>query len=694
MRLGIDTGGTFTDFVLHDGGRLRVHKVLSTPDAPERAILQGISELGLDTPERLARLSVVHGSTVATNAVLEGKGVSTVFITNRGLGDLLSLGRQARAALYELQPAPLASPVPPADCLETGGRLGADGRVVEDLTETDIAELVRAVRARAPRAVAINLLFSYLDDRFERALESALESERESGQESASVGPDRLFITRSSAILPEYREYERGITTWLNAWVGPLVEGYLARLERGLRPDVSARGVTAIADTSTVEGAQNGARLSVMQSAGGTVAAERAGRQAVHMLLSGPAGGLAGAGHVAAGAGFERLLTFDMGGTSTDVALLDGQPLLTNEGRIGGYPVAVPMVDMHTIGAGGGSIARVDAGGLLQVGPESAGADPGPACYGHGGTAATVTDANLVLGRLRPEAFLGGGMRLDVAAACREVARVGQALGLGVEEAAAGIVRVANEHMARALRVMSVERGVDPAGLTLVSFGGAGGLHVCALAEALGMRQALVPVYAGVLSALGMLVAPRARQLSRTLNRPLDAAASAAIEAGCARLAAAGRRELAEEGVEVAQIRGESSVDLRYRGQSYTLNVPWHGAAETAAADFHDLHARRYGHRLDLPVELVTLRVAVQAPAPALDLSMAPPAGTSDGVVERVSLWGCEAAVPVHARETLATGETISGPALLTETVATTYLASGWRAQKLAQGSLFLRRDA
>ncbi len=377
MLIGIDTGGTFTDFVLVDRGLLRVHKVLSTPRAPEQAILQGIREMGL----RPAGLRVIHGSTVATNAALEGKGVRTAYVGNRGLGDLLGIGRQARGELYQLQPGPKLPPVPDELCLETGGRLAADGGAVDPLTEADLATLGDQLRRLAPRSVAINLLFSYLDDADERALEA--------------VVPPGIFVSRSSEVLPVAGEYERGIATWLNAWLGPLVEGYIRRLGEGLA----------------------GASVGVMQSSGEAIAAAQAARQSVRMLLSGPAGGMVGARFVGRQAGCERMLTFDMGGTSTDVALIDGEPRLTSQGRIGPWPVAVPMVDLHTIGAGGGSIARVDAGGMLLVGPESAGADPGPACYGSGGTLPTVTDANLVLGRLSAEEFLGGRMALDRAAA-------------------------------------------------------------------------------------------------------------------------------------------------------------------------------------------------------------------------------------------------------------------------------------
>lgn len=651
--VGIDTGGTFTDFACLDGGRLRIHKVLSTPEAPERAILQGIAELGLDNR---SGLHVVHGSTVATNAALEHKGVRTAFITNRGLGDILTIGRQTRRDLFDLQPQATPPPVEPRLCLETGGRIGADGSVVEALTAADLDRLREEVAALAPRAVAINLLFSFIDDRFEREIERCL--------------PADVFVARSSAVLPEYREYERGIATWLNAWLGPVVEGYLARMSAGLDRQ----------------------RISVMQSCGGTIDAAQAGRQAVRMLLSGPAGGLSGARFTGLAAGRDRLLSFDMGGTSTDVALIDGEPMLTIDGHIGPWPVAVPMVDMHTIGAGGGSIARIDAGGMLLVGPESAGAHPGPACYGRGGTEATVTDANLVLGRLLPEAFLGGRMTLDATAAQAAIGRLAERLGLSVEAVADGIVRIANEHMIRALRVISVERGTDPRTCTLTCFGGAGGLHVCALADALGMRQALAPVNAGVLSALGMLVAPRARQLSRSLARTTTEIAIGEIPAAFAALVARGAAELAQEGVDSADLVITPTVDLRYLGQNHALNLPWTGDLQAAVDAFHLRHAERYGHRLSLPVEVVNLRVGIRGPRPELEL----PSLATDRpatALKHIRMHGHSRPVPVYARAQLAIGQEIAGPALITEEVATTYIAPHWRLRTDRSGNLLLTRD-
>lgn len=651
--LGIDTGGTFTDFVLQDEGELRIHKVLSTPAKPEQAILQGVRELGLEGNTDID-FYIVHGSTVATNAVLEGKGVRTVYITNRGLRDILTIGRQARTELYNLQPAPVTPPVPRDCCLETGGRLSATGDIVEPLTDADLTTLQAQIKQLAPQAVAINLLFSYLDASFEKQI--------------AAVIPQGCFVSRSSEVLPEYKEYERGMTTWLNAYIGPLVEGYLARLCAGV-PE---------------------ATVSVMQSAGGTIAAEQAGHGAVHMLLSGPAGGLAAAHAIGQTLGRERLLTFDMGGTSTDVALIDGGITLTNEGRIGRYPVAVPMVDMHTIGAGGGSIAWLDSGGLLQVGPQSAGADPGPACYGQGGELATVTDANLVLGRLQAGAFLGGDMPLDIEAARVAIKRVGQSLGLSTEATAEGIIRIANEHMAQALRVMSIQRGIDPRQLSLVSFGGAGGLHVCALAEALGMTQALVPIHAGVLSALGMLLAPRARQLSRTVNCLCQAISDAAINALFDELIKQGRSALVAEGVQADHIDIRRSLDLRYDGQSYYLNVDWQNIASASEA-FHRLHHARYGHDLDLPVELVNVRVALQSPVDQIQLAHVEAEPVAP---ESINLYGYDDVVIMYRRTAMKVGQRIQGPALIAETVATTFIADGWQCSLLSEGHLLLVKQA
>lgn len=658
LLLGVDTGGTFTDFVLIDGNQVRIHKRPSTPHAPEQAILDGIAALGLQQAMASGRLSIVHGSTVATNAALEGKGARVAYITNRGFADVLTIARQARAELYNLTPPPRPIPVPPELCFETGGRIGADGSVLEPLTADDLQQLLTQLAQAQPEAVAINLLFSYLDDTAERCIEEALAQ--------STLLARNLFISRSSFVLPEYREYERGIATWLNAWLGPVVRGYVERLLQQVQPT----------------------KLSIMQSAGGTIDAQQASLRAVNLLLSGPAGGLAAARAVAAQAGHARILTFDMGGTSTDVALIDGDIGLTSEGRIGPYPVAVPMVNLHTIGAGGGSIAHVDDGGMLHVGPQSAGAAPGPACYARGGNAATVTDANAVLGRLPATTALGGAMKIDVALAQRVVGDLARALHCDLHTAAQGVITVANEHMTRALRVISVEKGFDPREFTLCCFGGAGGLHLCDLADALGMTQALVPLHGGVLSALGMLVAPRQRQLSRTYRSVLRDCDSALTERYFAQLEQQALLELAHEGVTSDSVSMERRADLRYVGQSYSLTLDFTDVDAMEAA-FHAAHEKQYGHRLSRAVEIVTLRIAARAPQPQLTL---PPAATDATTPDLAAVFGYTQPVAIYRREQLPLDVVVDGPLIVAESTATTLVTPHWQVRRDAQGHLHLSR--
>jgi N-methylhydantoinase A len=671
--LGIDTGGTFTDFVYYNQGHLSIHKVLSTPEAPEKAILQGIAEMGLE--QQLKDLWIVHGSTVATNAVLEKKGVKTVYIANKGLADVLTIGRQARKELYNLKPEPQQPPVPKAFCLEVDCRVDARGQRLKTLSSNELESLLESLKEMQPDAIAINLLFSFLDDSDEKLIEKTIRREF----------PD-VFISRSSVVLPEYKEYERGIATWLNAWIGPLVHGYIKRLMNGVSP----------------------AQVAVMQSSGGTIAASGVADHAVRMLLSGPAGGLAGAKFIAELMTSEQyaassLLTFDMGGTSTDVAVIEGELQLTSEGQIDDYPVAIPMVDMHTIGAGGGSIASVDAGGILKVGPQSAGARPGPACYQQDGIQPTVTDANLILGRLMATSFLGGEMTLDIEAAVNAVRPLAEKLSLSVEETASGIIQLANEHMSRALRVMSIQRGIDPQELMLMPFGGAGGLHVCALADNLGMKQALVPVHAGVLSALGMVVAPHSRDLSHTINSMLESIDESSIMQPLETLAEQGRKELLAEGIAKENIAVFFSVDLRYKGQSYTLNVPWEGS-ESSIKKFHQLHKKRYGHQHQQPIELVNIRVKASAPAlhielpqlPVAELPVAeqpPQTDQSPPIKTETALFGIAGKVPVYQREQLCFGHRLSGPALIVEQVATTWVAEHWHVQVDKYGNLLLKKS-
>ncbi len=477
--VGVDTGGTFTDIVLLQEGEIRIHKVLSTPDDPSSAILQGLAQLGVAQDLDV----LVHGSTVATNAVLEHKGAVTGLITTAGFRDVLEIGRQTRPRLYAINVQKVPPLVPRSLRLEVNERLNERGEVLVELDEASLYEAIRTLQEAGVEAVAISLLFSFTNPAHERIVTEA-------------VRAASLYVSPSYEVLPEFREYERTSTVVLNAYVGPLIDRYLARLESELSQHTVLR---------------------IMQSNGGSILSSTARREAARTLLSGPAAGVVGAAFVAKMSGFTQTITLDIGGTSTDVALVNGSISETTDGAIGGYPTKLPMIDIHTVGAGGGSIAYFDTGGALRVGPVSAGANPGPAAYGRGGTEATVTDANLVLGRLLPEAFLGGTMSLDSRRAHEVVAHIAEHWVHTVEEAALGIIRVVNANMEAAIRLISVERGCDPRQFTLVAFGGAGPLHACELAAALGIPRVLIPTTPGVLSALGMLTADTLKDYVRTV---------------------------------------------------------------------------------------------------------------------------------------------------------------------------------
>lgn len=661
--LGIDAGGTFTDFIcvrIGETTTVSVHKTLSTPAAPEQAILNGIQALGLKEEAERGGLHIIHGSTVATNAALEGKNAVTAYVTNYGFGDTLRLARQTRPKLYALEFPAQPVPVPPDYSLETGGRVSAQGEILEPLSSEELELLLDKLRELKPAAVAINLLFSFLDDTFEKTIETAI---KEAGLP--------VFLSRSSKVLPVYKEYERGIATWLNASLGPVVHGYLSRLQSQL-------GSTSI---------------QIMQSNGETIEASKATDAAVRLLLSGPAGGLTAMKYLGRQIGIEQIISFDMGGTSTDVALLDGEIGTTSEGHIGPYPVAVPMVDMHTIGAGGGSIAFVDSGGMLQVGPRSAGAEPGPACYGLGGVEATVTDANLVLGRLVSDAKLAGDLQLSVEKARNAIAKIAEQIGLSIEETAAGIIGIANEHMAKAIREISVNRGFDPEEFVLASFGGAGGLHVCALAEAMQMKSAMVPSRGGVLSALGMLVATRGRQFTRTVGLQQDLIEVSKLEAEFHTLENLATQELSDQSAPPPELSYKRSVDICYRGQSYTLNVPWVGLAETLT-NFNTMHQRRYGYALSGAIELVNICVNVQVVADALELPDASVLKDCNNVANS-EVYGKDESdndVVVIARDAMQPGRKLFGPAVVTEYSATTFVAPDWCAETDPNGNLRLQK--
>ena len=648
--IAIDTGGTFTDIILAVAGHAFVLKVPSTPDDPARAALDGIRAILAQAPERPSAQALIHGSTVATNALLERKGARIALITNAGFEDVIEIGRQNRPQLYALtgtRPAPL---VERALRLGIRGRLDHDGGEIEGIDEAELRALRE--RVRDADAVAICLLHSYANPEHEIAVENAL---RASGV---------AYISRSSALLPEYREYERMSTTAVNAYVLPLMHGYLERLEE-----------------------RSGMRVRIMGSAGGALPVEQARREPVHTILSGPAGGVAGALAVARAAGFDNILTFDMGGTSTDVSLCPGRPLHTREMTVSGVPVAVPVLDIHTVGAGGGSVAWLDAGGALRVGPRSAGALPGPICYGRGGTEITVTDANVWLGRLPASAFLGGQQQLEAAAIEAPLSQLAHHIDMSPEQAAAGVLTVINSTMEGALRVISVERGYDPADFTLVAFGGAAGLHAAELAEGLGVPRVLLPPHPGLLSAFGMLVSPIRKSVARTvLLRADQSSVDASIAETLRELEAAARDEMAAEGIAAGDVVISRFIDARYAGQSHELRIP----AENWREELHRAHELRYGYANRSSVaEAVTLRVDAATPVPA-----APVFGSTDAAAPtrrgRVYFDGRWAEVPLLDRAGLAAR--VAGPAVITEYSATTWVPAGWHIEPLAQGALLMGR--
>lgn len=668
MILGIDTGGTFTDFVLFDGEQLRIHKVLSTPSAPEQAILKGVEEMGLKQVVKKGAVRIVHGTTVATNATLEGQGARTAYIANQGFKDILHIGRQTRRELYNLQPSDTPLPLEREYCLEVAGRINSQGEVIERLTGKDIHTLVASLERLKPDAIAINHVFSFINPSHELQIKQTL-------QKSLSWQP---LIVCSSEVLPQYKEYERGIATWLNARLGPLMINYLTRLEASLAPSP----------------------LAIMQSSGGTMNARQAGRNSVRLLLSGPAGGLVAANRIGELCHSPRLVTFDMGGTSTDVALLNEKVPISDETHINQLPIAIPSVAMHTIGAGGGSIAYIDEGGILQVGPRSAGAHPGPACYGRGSTVATVSDANAILGRLQEDFFLGGEMQLDIKAAKQAVEALASPLGLSLEETAQGILDIVNEHMSRALRKISVGKGYDLGDFKLCCFGGAGGLHICALADSLEIKEAIVPVQGGVFSALGLVAARAERHLTQTHSGLLSSFDKTTLLNRFDQLAEEGRLAMQEEGLAEQNLTRETSLNLRYQGQAHSLNISWQGSTHATAEAFTKAHQLRYGHKLDNPVELVDLCVTTRGPESSLQLgrlddtpiqkspSLTPQPHTSRNLLTPEGIM----ATAVYRRAELKHPQRISGPALICEQVSTTWLESGWAAEVDVYGNLLLQK--
>ena len=678
MRIAIDTGGTFTDCVFLRGGRLEILKVPSTPPKPSEAIghaLTRISESGAD----LASLELVCGTTVGTNALLQRKGGRVTLVTTAGFEDVLEIGRQARPQLYNLLFEKAEPLVPRARRLGLRERLDSDGRVLLVPSAAEIKRIASAVVRSGTDSVAVCLLFSFVNPAHEKLLARAL----------ATTG---LPVSISHEILPEYREFERTSTTVVNAYLVPVMSGYLSEIER----IADARSWSSTSNSKRAASRERASRVRIMQSNGGILSAGAAALEPVRTILSGPAGGVLGAQYVAEAAGFDRVITFDMGGTSTDVALMDsasGETLaITSESVVSGMPVAVPMLDIHTVGAGGGSIARFDRAGALRVGPESAGADPGPICYGSG-EKVTVTDANLILGRIPESGLLGGEFKLDLPRARSYMNRQRGPMS-SAETFAQGIVDVANAVMEKAIRVISVERGYDPRDYTLVAFGGAGALHACELAVALEIPRVLVPCFPGALSALGILRADVTKDLSRTVRLEVQSAGKAMPELRQAFdiLEKEGRKQMRAEGFSGGSTQIHRSLDMRYAGQSYELNVPFTGDFISA---FHRAHEKRYGYFDPARAcEVVNIRACFtgRTPKPALPklriggISPAPAIVSKSQALFR----GRREMTPIYDRSRLRAGNRMPGPAIVTEYSATTLIPPEWSGRVDRNGDLIL----
>lgn len=670
--IGIDIGGTFIDIVLADANAIRWLKIPSTPNRPETGVLSALQSLaasGEIDPGAIQR--VAHGSTVATNALLEGKWARTALITTRGFRDVLEIGRQHRKHLYDLMQDRSPLLVPRDLRLEISERLRADGSVLTPLAEEEIPGIVEQLRRANVEAVAIVLLFSYLNPEHERRL----------GERIAAAL--KVPVTLSCDVLPEFREFERTSTTVVCAALRPIIGRYLTKLSEGAR----TLGIPS--------------EWQIMQSNGTVTGSANAQDEPVRILLSGPAAGVQGACAIGDVLGVRDIIGMDMGGTSCDVSLIHGGEIgQTTTGCVGDYPVSVRMNEIHTIGAGGGSIAWIDSGGALRVGPESAGAVPGPACYGRGGVLPTVTDAHAVLGHLLPDAPLGNLERLHIDRARAAVSTIAEPLGIPLADAAEGILEVADAAMERAIRVISVERGYDPREFALLGFGGAGPLHVVSMAQRLSIPRIIVPTGAGVLSAMGLLTSEIGRDYGRSIVRPLDQCTPEAVQALLQEMADHARQALADEGVALESMRIGVSADLRYLGQSHELGIPlrdnWEGVVsvedlDALAVAFHAEHERRFGHSSDVEgIELVALRVKATAP-PILALAATRrPSGTTEARTTEAWFGGQRVRTQIIDRQSLCEGDNVAGPAIALGEDATLLIPPGIQGVCAAMGTIVL----
>lgn len=644
MIIGVDIGGTFTDLVLSDGQSLKIHKLLSTPGNPAQAMLDGLRQMGGDLT---AFQRIGHGSTVATNAILERKGARCALITTAGFRDLLLIGRQNRPVLYDLHPH-IAPPLI-EHTFEVPERLDHTGTILTPLDLDALDQVLDAIAALDVEAVAVSLLYSHVNPVHEQQIRARIIAR---GQMTENQ------IALSSDVLPEFREYERTSTAALEAYVRPVMSRYLGELERALPPNT----------------------LSVMKSDGGVISARTASKQAILTALSGPAAGVIGAFHLASLAGYTDIITLDMGGTSTDVALCPGIPIRRADSEIDGLPLRTRVIDIETVGAGGGSIARLDSGGVLHVGPESAGADPGPIVYGRGGREVTVSDANAVLGRLVSRYFLGGSMPLDVDAAQQALTHLAKAMNLSVNDAAAGIIRLANTNIDRAIRRVSIARGYDPRRFSLFAFGGAGGLHACRVAEGLGIPRVIIPRHPGVLCALGLLVADVTIDYSKSVLGQSTMNTMMVFD----HLLRQAHHDLEAEGFTADKMVFSPQIDVRYVGQAYELTVPYHINYVNL---FHEAHAERYGYALrDREVEAVTARVQAIG---LVDKPIFPHEPVTDATVQTV---GGTKEVTLYDRAQLHPGARFVGAAVVVQPDSTTFVPVGWAAEVDTYYNLILEK--
>lgn len=651
----VDVGGTFTDLLVLSAEGLLALKVPSTPRSPELGVLEALETA------TAGGVPVIHGSTVATNSLLERKGARTAFITTEGFADIIEIGRQERPHLYRLdvvKPEPLVSR---RMRFEAEERVAPGGEVIKKLSRAEASRIASRVAATGAASAAVCLLFSFEHPAHEELI----------GEELEKLG---VPVSLSSRVLPEYREYERGSSTVINAYVSPVMERYLDRLEGSL---------------SSGDGS---APLRLMHSAGGTVSADAARSRAVDLILSGPAGGVVAARWLGESLETDKVISFDMGGTSTDVSLIDGGLTVTRDTRITGLPVAMPMIDIHTIGAGGGSLAHLDDAGVLKVGPRSAGADPGPACYGRG-TLPTVTDANLVLGRLEPDWFLGGKMKLDRRSSVN--AFQGLAGGGAVNRAAAATLEIALSHMEAAVKKVSLERGHDPREFALVAFGGAGPMHACELAERLEIPRVIIPVHPGLFSSMGMLLAEPGRDFSRTFIHPLDDGCITLLGKLFNDLKEKANLEMAREGFTRGSLSFRRNLEMRYRGQSHQVEIPVERLTRAALArGFEDAYRGTFGYlRSGHDIEVVNVRLSCRAPLPRVSTvthRRGPARRQAVPLGEKRMIFGKALAGRVYSRAGLAPGHRVTGPSLIVQEDTTTVVPPGWRALVDRMGNLEL----